>query len=183
MILGHNRSLLNYLHDAIHHKQIASAGYYLGGMKESTLKETETKQIVIATYSMAAEALDIKTLSTLVMVTPKTDIVQSVGRILRVKHEHPVIVDIVDGHELFQNQWKQRLRYYRKCNYRVRKIDSEKYKDMSIDWKEDLTWKRIFEPKIINEKDNGESDEDNGNEKNKQNGAGIGKCLINIEGI
>jgi superfamily II DNA or RNA helicase len=179
MILGHNRSLLTYLHDAIHHKQIATAGYYLGGMKESALKETETKQIVIATYSMAAEALDIKTLSTLVMVTPKTDIVQSVGRILRVKHEHPIIVDIVDGHDLFQNQWKQRLRFYRKCNYRVRKIDSDKYKGMTINWKEEQTWKRIFEPKIEVNKEL-EDDEEDGNKKN--NGVGIGKCLINLDG-
>ena len=67
---------------------------------------------------MAAEALDIKTLSRLVMATPKTDITQSVGRILRMKHENPVIVDIVDGHDCFQNQWKQRKRFYKKCNYR-----------------------------------------------------------------
>jgi predicted helicase len=53
---------------------------YYGGMKQECLKETETKQIVLATFSMAAEALDIKTLSTLFMVTPKTDIVQAVGR-------------------------------------------------------------------------------------------------------
>ena len=39
--------------------------------------ETESKKVVIATYAMAAEALDIKTLSTLVMATPKTDIIQS----------------------------------------------------------------------------------------------------------
>ena len=53
-------------------------------MKQKDLQETETKQIVIATYAMA-EALDIKTLSRLVMATPKTDITQSVGRILRMK--------------------------------------------------------------------------------------------------
>jgi hypothetical protein len=46
-------------------------------MKQECLKETETNKL--ATFSMAAEALDIKTLSTLFMVTPKTDIVQAVG--------------------------------------------------------------------------------------------------------
>ena len=34
---------------------------------------------------MASEALDIKTLTTLVMATPKTDITQAVGRILPLK--------------------------------------------------------------------------------------------------
>jgi superfamily II DNA or RNA helicase len=86
MILCHNRSLLTYLFDAINHRNLASVGYYVGGMKQASLQETEEKQIVLATYAMAAEALDIKTLATLVMVTPKTDITQSVGRILRIKH-------------------------------------------------------------------------------------------------
>jgi predicted helicase len=70
-------------------------------MKQECLKETETKKIVLATFSMAAEALDIKTLSTLFMVTPKTDIVQAVGRILRAKHDAP-IVDLVDKHDVFK---------------------------------------------------------------------------------
>ena len=96
---------------------------------------------------MAAEALDIKTLSTLVMVTPKTDITQSVGRILRVKHENPIIVDIVDKHDVFQNQWAQRRRFYKKCNYRIRYIDSSRYTNMSIDWSTDTSWKRVFDPK------------------------------------
>lgn len=127
MILAHNRSILTYLHDSIVHQGFATAGYYVGGMKESALKETEEKQVVVATYAMAAEALDIKTLNTLVMVTPKTDIVQSVGRILREKHEKPLVVDIVDGHDVFKNQWAKRRRYYKKCEYTIRSINSIKY--------------------------------------------------------
>jgi superfamily II DNA or RNA helicase len=147
MVLCHNRSLLTYLHRAIEHRGFASVGFYVGGMKQKDLQTTESKNIVLATYAMAAEALDIKTLSTLVMVTPKTDITQSVGRILRVKHENPIIVDIVDKHDVFQNQWAQRRRYYKKCNYRIRYIDSNKYTNMSIDWNADTTWKRVYEPK------------------------------------
>ena len=97
MVLAHNKNVLKYLHDAIVHRNIATVGYYVGGMKESALKETEGKKVVIATYAMAAEALDIKTLTTLIMATPKTDIEQSVGRILREKHSSPVVVDIVDS--------------------------------------------------------------------------------------
>jgi len=127
MILAHNRSILTYLHDSIIANNIATAGYYVGGMKESALKETEERQVVVATYAMAAEALDIKTLNTLVMVTPKTDIVQSVGRILREKHEKPLVVDIVDGHDVFKNQWAKRRRYYKKCEYTIKSINSTKY--------------------------------------------------------
>jgi superfamily II DNA or RNA helicase len=146
MVLAHNRNILFYLHDAIRDREIAPVGYYLGGMKERDLKDTEDKQIVIATYAMAAEALDIKTLSTLVMVTPKKDITQSVGRILRMKHENPIVVDIVDTHDVFQNQWKVRRAYYKKCNYRIRYIKSPEYATMTLNWDTDNTWKRVYEP-------------------------------------
>jgi superfamily II DNA or RNA helicase len=172
MILCHNRSLLTYLHDAIEYKKIASVGYYVGGMKQCDLQETEGKQIVLATYAMAAEALDIKTLSSLVMVTPKTDITQSVGRILRVKHENPIIVDIVDSHDLFQNQWKQRRTFYKKSNYRIRQIDSRKYTTMSLDWKNDKTWTHVFEPKKNNEETTKCLEE-----------APIRKCLIQLDNL
>ena len=145
MVLAHNRSLLTYLHSAIEHRQIASVGYYVGGMKESALKETEKKQIVLATYAMAAEALDIKTLSVLVMVTPKTDIEQSVGRILRVKHKNPIVVDIIDKHDTFERQWQTRRRFYKGCNYRILSIDSPAYikgDAMTLD----MRWKLLFDP-------------------------------------
>ena len=121
MILAHNKSLLKYLYESIEHRKIAngSVGYYVGGMKEKDLKISETKQIVIATYSMASEGLDIKTLTTLVLATPKTDIVQAVGRILRVKHEQPVVIDIVDAHEVFQRQYQKRKTFYRKQKYKI----------------------------------------------------------------
>ena len=56
---------------------------------------------------MAAEALDIKTLTTLFLLTPKTDVQQAVGRILRVKHSKPLVVDFVDMHDIFQSQWRK----------------------------------------------------------------------------
>lgn len=127
MILGQNKSILKYLHDAIKHRKIATVGYYVGGMKESDLKETESKQVVIATYAMAAEGLDIKSLTTLFLATPRTDITQAVGRILRMKHERPLVVDFIDTHDLFQNQSKKRLTYYKKCKYSVKRTDSVGY--------------------------------------------------------
>jgi len=120
MCIAHNRNILEYLYSEIIRQNIATVGKYLGGMKQDKLKETETKQIVIATYSMASEALDIKTLNCLVMVTPKTDIVQSVGRILREKHEFPaLVIDIVDCHRPLVNQFNKRKSYYKKENYIV----------------------------------------------------------------
>jgi hypothetical protein len=134
MILAHNKNILKYLHDAIAHRNIGSVGYYIGGMKEKALKETEGKKVVIATYAMAAEALDIKTLTTLIMATPKTDIEQSVGRILREKHSSPIVVDIIDSHDLFQNQWRKRKTFYKKENYKIIYTSSNNYTPDTSGW-------------------------------------------------
>jgi superfamily II DNA or RNA helicase len=183
MILCHNRSLLSYLFDGIIHRKIAEVGYYVGGMKQANLQETEGKQIVLATYAMAAEALDIKTLSTLIMVTPKTDITQSVGRILRVKHENPIIVDIVDSHDLFENQWKQRKRFYKKCNYRIREIDSTKYTNMMVDWDTDKLWTRSFDPKNKTSCANEKQDSEDELDAKSITGSNQAKCLINFANL
>jgi superfamily II DNA or RNA helicase len=141
MVIAHNRSILTYIHDAIAEQKFATVGYYVGGMKESALKSTEDKQVVIATYAMAAEGLDIKTLCTIVMVTPKTDIEQSVGRILRSDHEMPVVVDIVDSHEPFQKQWIKRKAFFKKENYRIIKSNSSTYHP------DTSNWEVVYEPK------------------------------------
>ena len=134
MVLAHNKNILKYLHDAIKHRNIATVGYYIGGMKEQALKETEGKKVVIATYAMAAEALDIKTLTTLIMATPKTDIEQSVGRILREKHSNPIVVDIIDSHDTFKNQWRKRKTFYKKENYKIIYTTSKLYNPDTNNW-------------------------------------------------
>ena len=138
MILGHNKNLLTYLFKAIEHRNVASVGYYVGGMKTEALKESESKKIIIGTYSMASEALDIKTLTTLVMATPKTDVTQSIGRILRTNHCQPIVVDILDTHGVFQRQGAKRRKYYVKQNYRIIKTNNQEY--------DTNNWETLYEP-------------------------------------
>ena len=119
ILLSHNKSLLNYIFKAIEYRNICQVGYYVGGMKEQDLKQSESKKLILATYSMAAEALDIKSLTTLILATPKTDIVQASGRIMRQPHEQPLIIDIVDTHDIFQKQFAKRKKYYYSNNYKI----------------------------------------------------------------
>uniref|UniRef100_A0A6C0B1I6 Helicase ATP-binding domain-containing protein n=1 Tax=viral metagenome TaxID=1070528 RepID=A0A6C0B1I6_9ZZZZ len=135
MILAHNRCLLTYFHDAISARNIASVGYYVGGMKEHALKESESKKVIVASYAMAAEGLDIKSLTTLIMATPKTDIEQSVGRILRERHGTPVVVDIIDEHVPFKNQWNKRKVFYKKQHYKIIQTNSAEYDPDIRFWK------------------------------------------------
>jgi len=141
MIIASYKNILKYMYDAIIHHDITTVGYYVGGMKETALKISESKQVVLATYSMAAEGLDIKSLTTLFMITPMTNIEQSVGRILRQKHEFaPIVVDIIDTHDNFQRQWLKRKKFYKNQNYQIIQTNSASYDP-------DITkWKTIYEP-------------------------------------
>jgi len=155
MILAHNKSLLKYLFDAIQERKIATVGYYVGGMKEEALKQSESKQVIIATYSMASEGLDIKSLTTLIMATPKTEIEQTVGRILREKHSQPVVVDIIDHQPLFQNQWQKRKLFYKKQNYKIIHTDNSQYQPNTDDW--DVLYDSCSKINGVNDKINGKN--------------------------
>ena len=115
-------------------------GYYIGGMKQKDLDISETKPIILGTFSMSSEALDIPELNTLFMTTPKSNIEQSVGRILRKKHNvRPLIIDIKDDFVPFKNQANKRKTFYKKCKYESYEIAIptsnyqsilDKYKDL-----------------------------------------------------
>ena len=80
-----------------------------------------SKTILIATYSMCKEGFDVATLNTLMMATPRPDIDQIVGRILRTEKSkrtiNPLILDIVDS--TMRRQFQQRLVLYKKRNYQI----------------------------------------------------------------
>jgi superfamily II DNA or RNA helicase len=84
----------------------------------------ESKRILIATYSMCKEGFDVAKLNTLIIATPRPDVDQIVGRILRTEKTtraiHPLIIDIVDP--AFRRQFQERLTLYNKRNYRVEKM-------------------------------------------------------------
>jgi superfamily II DNA or RNA helicase len=104
-------------------KHNMSCGLYYGGLKQEALKISETKQILLATFNMTAEGFDLPSLNTLVLASPKSDIIQASGRILREKEEcrkyQPLIIDIVDKFSIFNNQAKKRVVYYKKSKYDI----------------------------------------------------------------
>jgi superfamily II DNA or RNA helicase len=140
-------------------------------MSEEELKKTEKKQVIFASYSMCSEGLDIPTLNAEFLITPKTDVIQIVGRILRAKHAFasPVIYDFIDTHEVFRKQWLKRKAYYKKQNYRINEMDSHDYN--SVDITTMKKWETGFSKK-----------EKNGDELDlTKDSPFIGKCLISIK--
>jgi superfamily II DNA or RNA helicase len=93
----------------------------------SAAKRTDyckSKTILFATYAMCKEGFDVPTLNTLLMATPRPDVDQIVGRILRVAKDertiHPLVLDIVDPQ--FRRQFQERNSLYKKRSYSVMKM-------------------------------------------------------------
>jgi superfamily II DNA or RNA helicase len=101
-----------------------TTAYYIGGMKEAVREEGAAKaRVLLASYAMASEAMNIKTLNSVILASPRKAVEQSTGRILRVRPDQrqvaPVILDFVDDHSMYQGQWRKRLAYYKRCSYQI----------------------------------------------------------------
>jgi superfamily II DNA or RNA helicase len=164
IVLSHNLNVLEYIYQKFVCKNLASVGYYVGGMSEQELKASEQKHVILATYSMASEGLDIPGLNAEFLISPKTDIVQSVGRILRAKHAitKPVIYDFIDTHDVFQRQWLKRKAFYKKQNYKIIATDSSNYNTNFESWQTILIPKNAInkDDSTNNPKNNLEEDEE-----------------------
>jgi superfamily II DNA or RNA helicase len=118
----HTKDLLAALPDGLREK---AAILSQGIPSDKRTQLCNTRKILIATYAMCREGFDQPTLNTLLMATPRPDIDQVVGRILRVEKKartiHPLIIDIVDPQ--FRRQFQQRNTLYKKRNYTLAKVE------------------------------------------------------------
>lgn len=140
LVLSDRRSHLQMFKEELEKHDICDVGFYYGGMKQEDLKESESRAIILGTYAMISEGFDVKGLDTLVLASPKSDVVQSVGRILRTpQHERtnvPLVIDIIDDFSMFPRQAKKRAAYYKSCKYNIEdtsnpKVNSKKMVDIS----------------------------------------------------
>ena len=90
---------------------------YVGGMKKDDADKALESQVIVATYQMATEGLDLPELDTLFLATPKSSVTQAAGRIRRPHPDkkEPIIVDFVDEQiTLCQGMFRSRVKQYRK---------------------------------------------------------------------
>lgn len=122
LILSDRKEMLKDIEHILNENSISN-GYYIGGMKQSKLEESSKKTVILATFAMAAEGLDIATIDTIILGTPKTDIEQAVGRIRPkvgvVVKNSPLVIDIIDDFSMFSRQADKRNTFYKKKNYLI----------------------------------------------------------------
>jgi superfamily II DNA or RNA helicase len=126
LVLGDRREYLNTTEKWIKENIGDIVGQYVGGMKPSELRDSQEKDIILGTFSMASEGMDIPKLNTIILASPKSDVVQSIGRILRetadTRKFHPLVIDFKDTHpnlSLFDKQCDKRIVFYKKSNHEI----------------------------------------------------------------
>jgi superfamily II DNA or RNA helicase len=89
-------------------------------MKKEDIEVSKEAQVLLSTYHYCSEGFDLPRLDTLFLASPRTDIEQSVGRVLRqhTDKQRPLILDFVDTFSVFDSQGDKRERYFKslKCN-------------------------------------------------------------------
>ncbi|AYV80811.1 MAG: superfamily II DNA or RNA helicase [Harvfovirus sp.] len=98
--------------------------FYTGDSKREERKEAETSgDILFATFELAHEGLDIERLNTIILASPKKNIIQAVGRIMRKilisGDVRPLIIDLSDEVSVFKYQSEGRTAQYAKNKYKL----------------------------------------------------------------
>ena len=102
--------------------KLSDTGLYVSGMKAWELDKSLAKSVIFATYGMMAEGTNAPWLDTLIFATPRVNIEQPAGRILREYDDKkpPVIFDVVDlDSPVFKGYYKKRMRWYAKVQAKV----------------------------------------------------------------
>ena len=121
LVLSSRRGHLKNLKELfdIHCEGKFTTGFYVGGMKKKELEVSSLCNVLFGTYQLVSEGFDLPTLNTLIMCSPKKEVEQIVGRILRAKTTHePFVIDIIDSFNVYQNQGRHRDRYYKKSEFK-----------------------------------------------------------------
>lgn len=139
LILSGRRAHLEEMKNYIDQHTTRPTAYYVGSMTQSDRQSAELHaDVLFATYDMAHEGLDIERLNTVILTTPKKNVVQAIGRIMRKVFVNgdtrPLIIDWADHMSIFQKHMRDRLELYLSGLYQVSHYDI----DDDIDYDECL---------------------------------------------
>ena len=120
IVISERTSQLEYLHEKI------SNSIYINGKTQKKLREKVIEEfrdgkhkVLLATYSLVAEGLDIPILENLIMASPVKDerlVVQAIGRCQRPSGDKKIanVYDLVDDVSILYSFTKNRLKIYKK---------------------------------------------------------------------
>jgi len=115
LVISDRRDHLKIMAAMLEKEHVTEYGYLVGGMKDDDNSNAHLNKIIFATYAYCSEGVDISSLDTVFLTTPRRDVIQTVGRILRNHPDKktPLVVDFIDCQQVFKNQSYARNRYYK----------------------------------------------------------------------
>lgn len=130
LVISDRISQLKYLHKALPD----DSGLFIGSMKSAALEESKTKQILLGTYPLVNEGFNHPKLNCLIFATPRSSIIQAIGRIYRKAHSDitPIIIDIIDDFSIFKRQFYRRRKIY-KTSIKNCKLITQNLEDFKIE--------------------------------------------------
>jgi len=123
IVLSHVKNLLDELCVVCQTLGVPSdaMAVFTGDLNRKQREDAKLRRILLATYAIAKEGLDLEALDCEIMATPLGDVEQAVGRVQRpCKHKPtPQVVDVLDPFSVFVHTGRKRKRYYESKNFRV----------------------------------------------------------------
>lgn len=100
--------------------------FYIGGKSKEELKIASKKRVVMATYGMCAEGTDCPWWDTLVLASPRANVKQPLGRILRSMEGKttPVCLDLVDNASIMKGFFNKRQKQYYEVGATIVRMES-----------------------------------------------------------
>lgn len=101
-------------------------GWYTPSYTREVRRKELGARVIVTTYQYASEGMDVKTLDTLILASPRSEMEQIVGRIFRPcpDKQTPYIIDIYeDFYDYFSGMWRKRYRFYKDEGYMMEMDD------------------------------------------------------------
>ena len=119
MIISERRSHCEVLQNNLKKVNI-DGGLCYGGINNYELERSKEKPVLLGTYSYVKEGFDLPTLDAMILSTPRSDVVQACGRVLRFQTSlPPTIIDVVDEWIIGKAQFNKRKIYYESSGFTV----------------------------------------------------------------
>jgi hypothetical protein len=125
LLEGHLKPLFHILAKA--GIPVQDIDYYVGGRSAAELKTAAHKKVILATYSMVSEGTDYPHWDTAVFASPRANVTQSIGRIMRMLDgkKQPVALDLVDFDAILNGFYVAREKQYYSVQATIVKMDAQ----------------------------------------------------------
>ena len=113
---------INLLEECIENLSNGCYGLLSGSLTASNLKNVLEKRIILGTFQKARDGLDVSKLDSIIFLTPPSNLLQAVGRVVRTHpgKSQPVIIDIVDsGCQQMIDRSTYRTKFYKEKGWEI----------------------------------------------------------------